>query len=196
MEESSDNKIIIKKLPEIIQEIIILLEKRDFNKLHNIEEQTLETAITNFDKDYSEVCVIIYGLRKLISKEHIYSQKEWKDAQIEITENLNRAIKEFNEEEHSNFNNIIKNIIFIIEKTDKLLGHYVTHIIDDARVRLASIAYAYGLSASQASDLVSANREQLMSFIGVTKMPDEDKKFKSIKERIHLLEIMAKHEKI
>jgi len=30
-----------------------------------------------------------------------------------------------------------------------------------------------------------------MSYVGITKMPDEDKQFKSIRERVHLLEVMS-----
>jgi len=189
LDENTEN---IMKLPEIVSEIKKLLDSRDYEGLHKLEHKIIELSIINYNKDYSELCVVIFTLRKLISKAHIYDQDDWKKSQLEIDGNLDRAIKEFKDEDHSSFNNIIKNILFIIEKADNKLGRYVTHIVDEARIKLASDIYAYGLSASQAAELVSANRAQLMQYIGVTKMPDEDKEFKSIGERVHLLEVASK----
>lgn len=183
------------KLTDIIKFIIVYLEKNDFESLHLIENKTLEQAITEFNKDFSEVCVMIYGLRKLISKKHISQTQEWITYKQSIIENLNRSLDVYKEEDSSKFNNYIKNIIETIRQADQKLGRYVSVVIDDGRIKLASTAYAYGLSASQASDLLSITKEQLMSYVGITKMPDEDKQFKSIGERVHLLEVMSEKSK-
>lgn len=179
-------------IPFIIKEVIKNIEKRDYETLHSLENTTLEVAVTDFNKDFSQICVMIYGLRKLIAKKHISSTEEWKIYEKHILENLNISLENYREEDPSKFNNIIKNIIYVLKKADKELGRYVSLVIDDGRIKLASTAYAYGLSASQASDLLSITKEQLMSYVGITKMPDEDKKFKSINERVHILEVLTK----
>jgi len=139
--------------------------------------------------------VLIYGLRKLLSKKHISQTEEWKNYKLQIIENLNEALKVYREEDSSKFNNYIKDTIHLIKNADKQLGRYVSIVIDDGRIKLASTAYAYGLSAAQASDLLSITKEQLMSYVGITKMPDEDKQFKSISERVHLLEVLVEKDK-
>jgi hypothetical protein len=179
------------KLTDIIKVISVYLDKGDYESLHLIEHKTLEQAITEFSKDFSEVCVMIYGLRKLIAKKHISQTEEWKDYKQKILENLNSSLEVYRVEDLSKFNNYIKNIIQLIREADEKLGRYVSVVIDDGRIKLASTAYAYGLSASQASDLLSITKEQLMSYVGITKMPDEDKTFKSISERVHLLEVLS-----
>lgn len=179
-------------IPFIIKEVIKNIEKRDYETLHSLENTTLEVAVTDFNKDFSQICVMIYGLRKLIAKKHISNTEEWKIYEKHILENLNISLENYREEDPSKFNNIIKNIIYVLKKADKELGRYVSLVIDDGRIKLASTAYAYGLSASQASDLLSITKEQLMSYVGITKMPDEDKKFKSINERVHILEVLTK----
>lgn len=179
-------------IPFIIKEVIKNIEKRDYETLHSLENTTLEFAVTDFNKDFSQICVMIYGLRKLIAKKHISNTEEWKIYEKHILENLNISLENYREEDPSKFNNIIKNIIYVLKKADKELGRYVSLVIDDGRIKLASTAYAYGLSASQASDLLSITKEQLMSYVGITKMPDEDKKFKSINERVHILEVLTK----
>jgi hypothetical protein len=87
------------------------------------------------------------------------------------------------------FRKTVIDIVNLIREKDKELGHYINQVVDDAKIKLASSAYAYGLSASQASELFSIPKDQLMTFIGITKMPDEDPMYKSIKERIHLLDL-------
>ncbi len=183
------------KLPDIVKSTIVFLDKNNYESLHLIENNTLEQAVITFNKDISEVCVLIYGLRKLISKKHISQADSWITYKRAIIQNLESALKVYKEEDTSKFNNYIKNTIEIIKQADHELGRYVSIVIDDGRIKLASTAYAYGLSASQASDLLSISKKQLMSYVGITKMPDEDKHFKSISERVHLLDIMVEKDK-
>ena len=191
MEEKIENL----NLTDIIKSTIIFLEKNDYESLHLMESNTLEQSIINFNKDYSEICVMIYGLRKIISKKHISQTDSWHEYKKLILENLNESLKVYREEDHSKFNNYVKNIIELLRRADQELGRYVSIVIDDGRIKLASTAYAYGLSASQASDLLSISKEQLMSYVGITKMPDEDKSFRSISERAHILEVMTEKDK-
>jgi hypothetical protein len=182
-------------IQDIIKIIIIYFEKKNYEYLHLIENKVLEQAITEFSKDFSEICVLIYGLRKLISKKHIVHSDSWIEYEREIISNLTLSLENYRPEDPSRFNNYIKKVISIIKKADQELGRYVSVVIDDGRVKLASTAYAYGLSASQAANLLSITKEQLMSYVGITKMPDEDKPFKSIFERYHILDIMSSKNK-
>ncbi len=179
-------------LSEIISKLINLIIKKNIDEIHVLESQTLEIAVTKDDRDYSSLCIIMYGLRKMMSKTHINTNEVWKKAENNILNELKNCIFDLNSSKIDDFRQTIKYIEDEIRKTDKELGHYINQIIDDAKIKLASSAYAYGLSASQASDLFSISKDQLMNFVGVTKMPDEDIKFKSIKERVGLLEMSIK----
>lgn len=178
-------------IQDTIKVVIIYFEKKNYESLHLVENKVLEQAITEFSKDFSEICVLIYGLRKLISKKHIVNSDSWSNYEKEIIYNLTASLENYRKEDPSKFNNYIKKVILIIKKADQELGRYVSVVIDNGRVKLASTAYAYGLSASQAASLLSITKEQLMSYVGITKMPDEDKPFKSIFQRVHLLEILT-----
>jgi len=179
-------------LSEIISKLISLIIKKDIEGIHILENQTLEVAITKNNKDYSSLCIIMYGLRKMMSKGHINTNDVWKKSENNILNELKNGLFDLNSNKTDNFRKTLMDIENEIRNTDKELGHYINQIIDDARIKLASSAYAYGLSASQASDLFSISKDQLMNFVGVTKMPDEDIKFKSIKERVGLLELTSK----
>jgi hypothetical protein len=177
----------------VVRRLIELVNKKDDFGIHNLESETIQSVIVTNNPVLSELCVILYGLRKLISKKHISETPEWRKANTTILKLLNflLAIDLSMDSEKTKFSLTLIDIQKIIADTDTKLGHYVTHIIDDARLRLASDAYAYGLSAAQASEMFRANKEQLMGFIGITKMPDENMKYKSIKERVRLLEVMS-----
>jgi hypothetical protein len=79
-----------------------------------------------------------------------------------------------------------------IQNTDRTLGHFIHNLVDNARTKLASSAYAYGMSLSQATNLLSAQKENVMEMVGTTKISDEDKKIKSIKERVNYLQTALK----
>lgn len=181
---------------DLISKIYDNLKQRNSQILHDLESNSLETVVVSYNKDLAEICVIIYALRKLISKKHFIKSDSWANYEFEILQNLEILKKEYNEEDLSKFNNIIKNIQLIIEKADKELSRYISHILEDGRVKLASSAYAFGLSANQAASLFSVSKEELMNYVGITKMPDEDEPFKSIEKRVHLLEVMSKSDDI
>lgn len=173
---------------DFTNKIISFIQANDYESLHQLENTLLETATLNFNRDVAEVCVLIYGLRKIISKKHISKTDFWINYRLTIIDNLKSAVKLYKEEDPSKYNNIIKSTMVIVKEVDKKHGRFVNFAIDDGRIKLASTAYAFGLSASQASDLFSITKKQFMSYIGVTKMPDEDKPFKSIKERVNMLD--------
>ena len=181
-------------LSDIISKLITLIIKKDQEGIHTLENQTLEIAVTKDDRDYSSLCIIMYGIRKMQSKAHINTNDAWKKTENNILNELKDCTFVLKSDKIEEFRKTIKDVEEEIRQTDKALGHYINQIIDDARIKLASSAYAYGLSASQASDLFSISKDQLMNFVGVTKMPDEDVRFKSIKERVSLLEMSTKAE--
>jgi hypothetical protein len=178
----------------ILKMIIELIPKKDSLLLHTMEDRVLEQAIITHDKDFAELSIIAYSLRKLISKKHIYLNNKWAGIQGKIIDDLKQSIQLLEKNDIVRYREKIKSVQEKIERTDELLGYYVTNIVQNARVKLASNAYSYGQSAEQSADLLSADKEQVMSFIGVTKLSDEGKKYKSIKERVNVLDLLSEEE--
>jgi len=178
----------------ILKMIVELIQKRDLALFHTMEDKVLEQAIISHDKDFAELSIIAYSLRKLLSKKHIYLNSRWSGMQSKIIDDLRFCISQIEKNDIGRYNEKIKSVQDKIEKTDEVLGYYVTNILQNARVKLASNVYAYGQSAEQSADLLSADKEQLMSFVGVTKLADEDKKYKSIKDRVNVLDVLSEEE--
>lgn len=181
------SKIDFTNIEKIITAILEQFRANDLDRLHRIDEKALEESIVSYRKDIVELTIIAYSFRKLLSKKHIFNSPNWKGFREKTISNLEEAIKLSKEENKDNYNLKIKEIQNSIEKTDQLLGHFIHDIVFNARTKLASSAYAYGLSLSQASNLLSANKDLVMELVGQTKIPDEDIKTKTMTERVNFL---------
>lgn len=181
------SKINFSNIESIINAILEQFKVGDLDKLHRIDEKVLEEAIVSFKKEFVELALIAYSFRKLMSKKHILNNPNWNGFKAKTIENLEQAVVFYKENNVEKYNLKIKEIQTSIEKTDQLLGHFIHDIIFNARIKLASTAYAYGLSLSQASNLLSADKDHVMEIIGQTKMSDEDMKNISISDRVFFL---------
>lgn len=170
----------------------------DLQKLHAIDEKLLDEAIISNNKLIAEMAVIAYSYRKLISKKHIFYSPNWKKFKEKTIIDLKLASELSKKPDLTEFTKKIKEIQTDIENTDKLLGHFIHDIVFNARAKIASSAYAYGLSLSQATNLLSADKDSVMAVIGQTKIPDEDSviKGKTLKEKVNLLKEMTMHKNV
>ncbi|MFH0906419.1 MAG: hypothetical protein V1824_03720 [archaeon] len=175
-------------ISEIIKYFYLLLEANDIFRIDLLHKKCVETAVIKNNKDFAEISIIFYAIQKILSKRHVYDTEIWKNTKEKLITIGKSGIKDLEENNFENFRNKIITCQKLIQDADKSLGHFVTDIISKARVKLSSSAYAYGISVSSAADLYSVNSALLMEYIGLTKMSDEDRKFKSIKERVLILE--------
>jgi hypothetical protein len=182
-----------KDLSQIILAINEQFQKIDLQKLHAIDEKLLDEAIVSNNKQIAELALIAYAYRKLISKKHIFYNTNWKKFKDKSIADLKLASELSKKPDLTEFTKKIKDIQTDIENTDKLLGHFVHDIIFNARAKLASSAYASGLSLSRATNLLSADKDSVMELLGQTKIPDEDSRIigKTLKEKVNILKGMT-----
>ncbi len=182
-----------KDLSQIIVAINEQFQKIDLQKLHAIDEKLLDEAIVSNNKQIAELAIIAYAYRKLISKKHIFYNPNWKKFKDKSIADLKLASELSKKPDLTEFSKKIKEIQTDIESTDKLLGHFIHDIVFNARAKLASSAYASGLSLSQAASLLSANKDLVMELLGQTKIPDEDSRIigKTLKEKVNILKGMT-----
>ncbi len=180
-----------------IQAILEQFLKIDMQKLHAIDEKLLDEAIVANNKELVELAIIAYAYRKLVSKKHIFYSPNWKKFKDKTMEDLKQAIELSKKPDHIEYSKKIKEIQADIESTDKLLGHFIHDIVFNARAKLASTAYASGLSMSQATNLLSADKDLVMELIGQTKISDEDSVVigKTLKEKVDILKQITAKEK-
>jgi hypothetical protein len=142
-----------------------------------------EAAIeNNFGK--AELGVIAYALHKIETKQHFLNNKKWHQVKVSISTSLNSALFAARNNNSTQLIEKLKDIIKSIVRIDAQLGNYAQGIYEKAKTKQASLAYSYGLSLAQAAELTGADKKELQSYIGFTKMIDEEEEQKSIIERV------------
>lgn len=152
--------------------------------LKKIVNDSIRDASLASDKRLAEIAVIAYALMKISSKEHIANSSNWGHARKKILEHLEDAKFSLLKGDEKKFESDLNRIRESVSSVDYELGHYITDSINKARLKMASSAYAFGLSLGSAADLTGADSKELMQYIGATKIHDEEEIELNITQRI------------
>ncbi len=150
------------------------LRKNDAKRLRELSKELIYRAVEEYDKHLAELAIVAYTLSKLLSKTHIVSDPRWKQYKKVL---LDAVEKEYPPEK----------IVGILSRIDEEMGNFVRSTIEKARVKLASDAYATGMSVRAASELTGADPSDVADYIGKTKIHDEEEITISLKDRVGAL---------
>ncbi len=144
-------------------------KERDAFKLREIANEAIREAVLSGDKNLANIAVLAYSLSKILSKLHFRKRRDWtrftKDVERELAGLVGVA-------KNGDLSRICEELIELVRKIDEGAGNYTRGLVFKARVKLASEAYALGLSLSSAADLVGADKYELMRYVGATKIHD------------------------
>lgn len=167
-----------------LKEVLKLFRTKNVLQLRGLSNRLIREASVENNLAKAELGVIAYALHKIETKEHFTSSQKWHKIRTNIDNDLESAIYFADSNLQKQFINKLKKIISGINSIDKELGNYAESIYEKAKVKQASLAYSYGLSISQAAALTDADKKELQSYIGFTKMHDEEEEQKSIIKRV------------
>lgn len=163
-------------------------QSQNAHALRGISNQAIREAALQNDSLRAEIAVIAYALHKLLSKEHVRSDKQWQKTQKNVLRKLEEGIKKLENKKIAEFEKTVSSIASQIRETDESLGNYAQNLMEKSRVKQASSLYALGLSLGQATALTNADKKSLFNYIGYTKMGDENPSQKTIADRVKELE--------
>ena len=144
-------------------------------ELREISNQAIESAAMNQNRVLVDISIVSYALAKLMTKPHLFHSDNW----LKFKEHILREL-----EKKGDPDRILLAIIEDVSSFDIDLGNYARDIIEKARIKQASRAYALGISLKQASELTGVNLSALLDYIGATKIHDRPfTKSKSVIER-------------
>lgn len=164
----------------------ISLDFASFNSfgLKETSNTAIEQAITFFDKSTAKIATLSYALSKIVSKEHIMKNPQWPLVQQKLLLTLKECETLLKKNKQKKFQKKLERIEKNVKEVDDALGNYVRNIWDKAKIKIASTAYAHGMSLSKASELANANKNEVQNYIGITKIHDEEKTIFTIKQRM------------
>jgi hypothetical protein len=150
-------------ISKYIDELLKYFRKEDSMGLRSLSDEAIEKATFVQEKRLVNISLIAYSLSKLTSKTHILKAEQWSEFKTHIMDDLAGA---------KPLESVLGEMVSDIAAFDKDLGNYVTDVMEKARIKLASTAYAMGLSMSQAADLCGCDRTELLRYVGATKIHD------------------------
>ena len=177
----------LKELETKTQKVRAAFEKGRFAELRLASKTILDSAVLNNDVYEAELSVLAYALHKLSSKEHVKKNPRWISTKRIIVSELEKAGNALRENNIKRFGKIISRIGEKVRTVDNYLGNYTQNVYEKSKVKQASAAYAHGMSLRQAAELTGANRGNLQSYIGITKIHDEDSYALNIRQRLNKL---------
>ncbi len=150
------------------------LREEDDRKLREAAKELIYRAVETYDKHLASLAVIAYALSKLVSKVHVRRDPRWREYKEALLNALERELPP-------------ERIVGMIASLDEEMGNFVRSIVDKARVKMASDAYAAGLSLRAAAELTGADVNDLIDYIGKTTIHDEEDYKISLSDRVNAL---------
>lgn len=167
-------------------------EAGDLIKLRLLSNDCIEKAALKQSKELVQLSLIAYSLSKILSKEHIICNINWPEARNRILEDIDFALTALEKNDLKAFNNSLNDISGHITGIDKQLGNFVIDLMEKARLKQASRVYAFGLSLKAAVELTGTQEQELLKYIGGTRLADERIEKKGINDRLKDLKKILK----
>jgi glycerate kinase len=173
-----------KELRLFLKRTIDGFKRADIFALKEAANSAIEEASLASDRQLAKLALVGYCLYKMSSKQHIVRHGRWADIKHDILFDLKKALDSVEKGDMAGFGKNLDAVIESIRVTDKNLGHYAQSLLEKAKVKYASTAYSRGLGLGQAAALTSADKRQVLRYIGVTKIADRDAVKMGISQRL------------
>ncbi len=157
------------------------INRKDSKKLKHLSDHTIDNASIYQDPDSLTVAVLIYAISKLLERwgfDSEYSEQ--------VRNMLGSAQESLEHDKLEEYKEKMKRISDFTATLDKKYRLYVERVLDKAQIKKGSRLYEHGISAARAADLLGIGRWELMSYIGKTRIHDEDGKVSHVERRLNL----------
>ncbi len=153
-------------------EVIKAIEEEDSRKLREISERVFDKAVLDQNKQEVERAILYYAVSKILGKVHFKKEKQWETFKSKLIEYL---------EQKKDIPEILKHVT----EFDREYGNYLGNVVQKARMKYASTAYAFGLSLSTACELTGADLTEVSAYVGQTKIHEKPfTQTRSVRERL------------
>ncbi|MDD5148738.1 MAG: hypothetical protein PHH08_04710 [Candidatus ainarchaeum sp.] len=177
---------------EAIERLGTAFDRPDIMELKRLSNFAIREASFENNKTEAKIALISYCLYKLLTKEHIVRNRNWQGVKKKISKNIEFAARAAKQGNSAEVEKQLDSALKGADEIDRGLGFFLTSIFDRAKVKLASAAYATGLSLGQAAELTGADKKQVLQYAGSTTISEEKIPEIGILQRIEKIKKLAK----
>ena len=176
-----------KDILDVIKDSLIAVSNNNIKKLSEISNHTIHDATLIQDPNTISIAVITYSLSKVYEKNQYQQYKDWHKFHTNIILLLKKARKNLQSNNIYVYKQDIKQILASISRLEKKFSIFITHVINQARIKKGSKIYEHGISIGRTAKLLNITPWDLMTYIGATKITDIDPLItKPVKERLEI----------
>lgn len=177
----------VKNVLRILKETREAIAAKNYSKIKNLSNQTINTAALTQDPDNISVAVIVYSLSKILERPSYRQLPGWITFYKLLINSLDHSIIDL---ERNDLEHFRKDFGIISEALGKLSGKlkdYVQQVFRKAQINKASRLYEHGISMEQTAKLLGITMFELADYAGQTGISDvPESKTLDINSRIKL----------
>jgi len=159
-------------LLDILESARFAIKEKNTILLKELSNRTIHSASIYQDTSSITVAVIVYALYNLFSRPDYEKFKDWKMFLFNVDFNLDRAIKNLNNNDISGFEKDLVEIRKIVSKLAEDFKKYVEEVFRKALITKASRIYEHGISMEQTAHLLGITIFELAEYAGRTGIAD------------------------
>ena len=184
MEEKGDEK---QNVLYILSGTLKALQEKDVILMKDLSNRTIHSASIYQDANSIAIAVIIYAISKITERTKYQEYKGWESFYNSLARNIERAIKDLQNDDIQSFSNDLSDIRQSIANLSGKLRLYIGDVFRKAMVNKASRIYEHGISMQRTADILGITPFELAEYAGGTGIPDVALSITmDIKKRINL----------
>lgn len=172
----------------IFQDTKAAVARDDSAAIHDLSNQTNNTAALTNDPDNIAAAVIVYALSSIVERKDYYSKvRGWKKFYDSYLLTIDKIIDAIENRDDKAYRENIKVIRNAIENLSGKLRDYIQDVLRRANINKASKLYEHGLSMEKTSKLLGISLFELAEYAGAKQLGDiPQAKTMDVRERIKL----------
>lgn len=163
-----------------LNQTVRLLQKNDYLGLKELSDKIIQDVSTMQERHAVRVAVVVYSLSKIVQRTIERNQS----ISINMGTQLAHAAEFMQQDDEKRFDLEMKRIFKQISQRDEKLLMYVQHVTEKANIVKGSKLYSAGISLGTAAKILGTNQWDLMSFVGKTRIADEEGDIRDVKKRL------------
>lgn len=162
------NNEVIKEIIDVLRISIDAIKKDDVKKLRDLSNGIINSSSITQDEDVITIAVMTYSLSKIFERTDYRKYSGWHLFNETTINSLKGALFALQNNDITNFEKNVKNILDIIDKLDNKLKNYIKDVIHDSQIARGSRLHEHGLSLGRTAELLGIDRWELTEYISKT----------------------------
>ncbi len=133
--------------------------------LRELSNDLMEDVTVSRNKDSITICVMLYSLYKIFSKNSSIDRKPLVKLIDKALENENNTVR---------FRTSLRKLFDQIKKYDSNIDSNIMHIIKQAYINKGLSLYEHGLSVGNAAEMMGISKWEIMEYLGGLPIIDTD----------------------